>query len=177
MIAKERVIDNRIIWIDIAKGIGILAMMFGHSFYGSLTPIIYSFHMPLFFILTGFTIRSSKGTFLAVELKDFKRLIIPCLVVRVIILLGNCLILHYNFIIEIRDTLLSLLWGNHYGTFFGIELPSIGRIWFLSALFLSKLVYRRMLEKFDEKSRFPLLVVLSLICMILGSHNVILPQN
>ena len=84
---------------------------------------------------------------------------------------------HENLTVEIETFFLSLLWGNHYGSFFGIGLPAIGRIWFLPALFLSKLIYRIMLGKFDEKSRFPLLLILSFVCMFLGSHNVILPQN
>ena len=37
--------------IDIMKGIGILLVVLGHTYYNS--QIIYSFHMPLFFILSG----------------------------------------------------------------------------------------------------------------------------
>ena len=46
--------------VTIAKGIGIILMVLGHSIgeYGDyLTPVrsfIYMFHMPLFFILSGF---------------------------------------------------------------------------------------------------------------------------
>ena len=53
--------DNR---IDIAKGIGILLMVIGHSnmflLYASLPIIlIYAFHMPLFVFLSGRTLRYS----------------------------------------------------------------------------------------------------------------------
>lgn len=50
---------TRIQWIDIAKGITIIAMIIGHSVpYGSsIRNLIFSFHMPLFFILTGYTMR------------------------------------------------------------------------------------------------------------------------
>lgn len=39
-------------WIDIAKGIGIILVVIGHTI-GSqrVNDIIYTFHMPLFFIL------------------------------------------------------------------------------------------------------------------------------
>lgn len=40
-------------YIDIAKGIAILAMIIGHS-YGKLSWLWESFHMPLFFILSGY---------------------------------------------------------------------------------------------------------------------------
>lgn len=42
---------ERDITIDVAKGIGILLVVLGHTYYNS--QIIYSFHMPLFFILSG----------------------------------------------------------------------------------------------------------------------------
>ena len=42
---------KRDITIDTMKGIGILLVVFGHTFHES--QAIYSFHMPLFFILSG----------------------------------------------------------------------------------------------------------------------------
>lgn len=56
-------INKRIQWVDIVKGIkgiAILAMITGHSLTGApgenlLTLLIYSFHMPIFFIMSGFT--------------------------------------------------------------------------------------------------------------------------
>ena len=43
--------DKRISYIDMAKGIGIILVVLGHSIFPSenLTTWIYSFHMPLFF--------------------------------------------------------------------------------------------------------------------------------
>ena len=46
---------KRIEWIDIAKGIGIILVVIGHiSQIEVLNDIIYSFHMPLFFIISGY---------------------------------------------------------------------------------------------------------------------------
>ena len=42
---------EKLLWIDIVKGIGIISVVVGHIFY---TPYIYAFHMPLFFIIGGF---------------------------------------------------------------------------------------------------------------------------
>lgn len=39
--------------IDIAKGVGILLVVFAHTYSGMLKGAIYYFHMPLFFMLTG----------------------------------------------------------------------------------------------------------------------------
>ena len=74
---------TRIQWIDIAKAITIIAMIIGHSVpYGSsIRNLIFSFHMPLFFILTGYTMREDadfKELCLGIK-KDFLRLIVPML--------------------------------------------------------------------------------------------------
>lgn len=52
---------KRIEWIDVSKGIGIILVLIGHiSLNGGLNKFIYSFHMPLFFILSGFTFKLAK---------------------------------------------------------------------------------------------------------------------
>lgn len=41
--------------IDILKGIGILLVIMGHcDIFGRISGLIYSFHMPLFIILSGY---------------------------------------------------------------------------------------------------------------------------
>ena len=71
--------SSRLAWVDYAKGIGILLVVYGHvargiynagipfneSLYRVVDSIIYSFHMPLFFFLSGLFFVSSfekKGT-------------------------------------------------------------------------------------------------------------------
>lgn len=45
---------DRLDWIDVARGIGILAVVVGHVWTrGGLRDAMYSFHMPLFFLLSG----------------------------------------------------------------------------------------------------------------------------
>lgn len=169
--------NSRIDWIDIAKGIGIIAMLIGHNI-EPLKPIIYSFHVPLFFILCGFTFkRIDKGQFWKSTLKDFKRLIIPCIITRLIILVGNIILKDASLMHEVKTMVGSLAWGNHYGKLFGFSLPPIGRIWFLPALFITKFLYRISLNLFDDKSRLPIFAIMSFISLFLGSHNIILPQN
>ena len=47
---------KRLDYMDAVKGIGILLVVMGHNLQGipALTSWIYSFHMPLFFIVTGY---------------------------------------------------------------------------------------------------------------------------
>lgn len=54
---------KRIEYIDIARGIGILLVVLGHNDFGYISPfgykLIYSFHMPLFFSLSGYFLNAS----------------------------------------------------------------------------------------------------------------------
>ena len=44
--------SERMIEYDIARGIGIMAVLLGHSKIG--VNLIYAFHMPLFFVISGY---------------------------------------------------------------------------------------------------------------------------
>ncbi|MEK7453695.1 MAG: acyltransferase family protein [Pseudomonadota bacterium] len=45
---------QRLDWVDVARGIGIIAVVVGHVWTrGALRDAMYSFHMPLFFLLSG----------------------------------------------------------------------------------------------------------------------------
>ena len=45
---------QRLDWVDVARGIGIIAVVVGHVWTrGPLRDAMYSFHMPLFFLLSG----------------------------------------------------------------------------------------------------------------------------
>ena len=50
---------QRLDWLDIAKGIAILLVIVGHTVNNPsiIRQVIFSFHMPLFFILAGYTFR------------------------------------------------------------------------------------------------------------------------
>lgn len=80
--------STRVEWVDVARGIGIIAVVYGHvlrgihnagvlmptQFYAWSDSLIYSFHMPLFFILSGLFFLSSHqkqtlGAFLAHRLQ------------------------------------------------------------------------------------------------------------
>ncbi|MBI4760810.1 MAG: acyltransferase family protein [Chloroflexota bacterium] len=71
---------KRIEFIDIARGIGILLVVLGHNDFGYISPfahqVIYSFHMPLFFFLSGYFLNTTVG-FSDFALKRFNALLKP----------------------------------------------------------------------------------------------------
>lgn len=56
--------NNRLIFLDIAKGIGILLVVIGHLLNSSSLPgmYIYQFHMPFFFLISGYCYNQAKYT-------------------------------------------------------------------------------------------------------------------
>lgn len=70
--------EERIEWIDIAKGIGIICVVMGHIFSTQMLAhkIIFLFHMPLFFYVSGFLHKGEQqnGKYIA---KKLKSLIVP----------------------------------------------------------------------------------------------------
>jgi fucose 4-O-acetylase-like acetyltransferase len=66
--------SNHILWIDCAKAIGIFLVVLGHLWYKNKYPIInqyiYSFHIPLFFILSGFVFNYNKK----IKFKEYTKL-------------------------------------------------------------------------------------------------------
>lgn len=77
--------QGRIKWIDAARGIAILLVILGHCI-GSLddpgNKVILSFHMPLFFFISGFCTRKVK-IFSAYLLKKIKGLLVPTITLGV----------------------------------------------------------------------------------------------
>lgn len=137
----ENTIHKRIEWIDFAKGICILLMIFGHT-YSFGTPVrnfIFSFHMPLFLILSGYTFHYEKlscRSFFQKERKDFLQLIVPVIIVHLLIILHGIPVDHYNGIIH--DELYALAYASGYTP----DRPSLGACWFLVSLFWARLIIR-----------------------------------
>lgn len=134
---KDNIVkQNRIECIDIAKGITILLVVVGHvsSLPIALNGILYSFHMPLFFVLSGYFFR--KETVFESAKRMFPSLIIPYLVVGCIMRVINITKNYINGELFDCADLLSLFgvcWQ------FGDKVVSVGAIWFLVVLFLSKI--------------------------------------
>lgn len=74
--------SKRIEYIDIARGVGILLVVMGHNDFSLVSPfaykLIYSFHMPLFFFLSGYFLNTAIG-FWDFFKKRFNTLIKPYL--------------------------------------------------------------------------------------------------
>ena len=58
---QSKTVKKRIEYIDIARGIAIILMVIGHVVSGYKRAIIFSFHMPLFIIISGFFFKPGRN--------------------------------------------------------------------------------------------------------------------
>lgn len=161
---ESEVKTGRIEWIDILKGFAIVLVMFGHAIFPNLLKIeIYSFHIPLFFFLSGyvFSIKKYKN-FKEFFISKLKSLIIPLGSFSIIIFLFHLI---FNYLIvkdmELRNILfepIGLLLQIR-GTFLG------GSIWFLTCLFSCEIMFYFILKitKDNEKTIIIFLLLSSII--------------
>lgn len=131
---------ERIEWIDIAKAITILIMIAGHTvnFGTGMRNLIFSFHMPLFYILTGYTIREYRSwkEICNATKKDFKRIYMPVIYTEIILVVLKVFLDKQGMAATIKDVFDRIIWASavkHNGH------PALGALWFLVVLFWSKL--------------------------------------
>lgn len=128
---------EKIEWINGLKAIGILAVILGHIA-SPFSSFIFSWHMPLFFMIAGFFIKFELP-FRTFAVKNFNRLMIPYFIFAFIGLGAEILkrmALHrenLNYIDEIKGILVGMDMNaliHHYGFV----------LWFLPALFFAKMI-------------------------------------
>lgn len=136
-------ITDRKKWLDIAKGIGIIAVVIGHS--GSKEAnLLYWFHMPLFFVISGFLFKPCLDwkSLLSWVNKRVRQLLIPYisflgLIVVVEFYLNN----KYFNLYEIIKAFFSNLFpgGRFIGGFYT-------PFWFITCLFVTQVVFAIILK-------------------------------
>jgi fucose 4-O-acetylase-like acetyltransferase len=74
-------VNNRIEWLDTAKGFGIFFVVVGHalSVDATISTVIWSFHMPLFFFLSGITAKSFTAGSMRSTVRGLKNIFTPYL--------------------------------------------------------------------------------------------------
>jgi fucose 4-O-acetylase-like acetyltransferase len=123
------------VWIDIAKAVAIIGVIVGHTVGGPLRDLIFSFHMPIFFVLAGYTFRLKPLA--EVTRSSAKRLLVP----YVLIWLATSVMrsgLAVNSI-SVSTEMLRLLWATGYSE--TASIPVIGMPWFLMVLFVCRVLF------------------------------------
>lgn len=168
--------------LDIAKGIGILLVIAGHTYNipEVARRIIYAFHMPLFFIIAGYLYNEAKynqyGLIQIIEDKAQKYLF-PYYIFACINLIITSFWNVYLYGIDIaKSKMPEYIYSILLGFADEINMPNCAPIWFLMCLFISSVMFWVILK--DKKNNLYFLIpALVLICFLLSLLNIKLPWN
>ncbi len=157
--------------IDILKGIGILFVIIGHmSQYipHNLLIYIYSFHMPLFFYVSGYLYKEKYEnlTFFEYVKKRFLQLIYPYFTLTIINFLW--FLLKDHTIIGCGKYILSFLYSNYI-----FDMNYVGAIWFLACLFIVEIFYFLLKRKKSNGFLYGSLILCLCAGLILSKINFI----
>lgn len=122
--------------IDYFRGFGIICMILGHIIIGDnlFNKIVHSFHMPMFFIISGFFYKE-RNDYIDYAKKKAKTLLLPYLIFGAMHYIIYIVYYYHDSEMPKIDPLRHLLLDNTEG------LPIAGALWFLTALFFCELLY------------------------------------
>lgn len=147
--------------IDIAKALGIIFVVLGHTGFPK-SSILFRFHMALFFILSGYCFSDTHikniNSMLFFILRKIKGLYIPFVLFNVVCVLLQNFLIHINIYTDDPAFLSQAVYGNQYGLtaqlgfsdtivrvknilIFSGEQQLGGGLWFLRVLFFSVIMW------------------------------------
>lgn len=158
---------DRNITLDLLKGVGILLMILGHMPIPRIVgSFIFSFHMPLFFFISGYLYREKPMS------TTFKysaaKVLIPYFTTGMLVWLVKSII-DRNYTWG-----LSLFLGNGSYPVYNFSDFYVGPLWFLACYFVSIIGFNVLLQ-IKENYRFPILLLLWCIAIVYKHYFNLLP--
>ena len=153
---------QRLSWLDVLKGIGIILVVIGHVYQNSVIfNWIYSFHMPLFFFAAGWVYKEKP---VLVDLKRrLQTIVVPYFSFGLLVLI-------YWQLIERRfrtsdmgflDSFLGLISGEYGKLDFNVHL------WFLPCFFMTVVLFNILVNLGHKKAAYIVTTVMSLIYIVI----------
>lgn len=168
-------------WADFVKGAAILLVVLGHSGNPVLHHYIFWFHMPIFFIISGYFFKPIKSTN---ELKPYiwkkaKHFLIPYFFFGIIISLVLFILNLINgtasplyFVKQIA----MILYGGRVAN------GTLGVFWFITCLFVTQILFTLLLLKFKSKYKIAMALLIFYVLahlesLLAGKIDLRLPWN
>mgnify|MGYP004664867891 CR=1 FL=1 len=152
--------NKRLEYVDIARGIAIILIVLGHSITYSqncriIYKIIYSFHVALFFIISGYTYKIKKEeSFFEFFKRKFIRIMVPYYIWALLFIIpfyifgsstGDAIGASYSMH-GLKKIFFNILYAN--GNLFALKQNSA--LWFLPSLFSMEIIYYYVIKKSDN---------------------------
>ncbi|MFV0343469.1 MAG: acyltransferase family protein [Anaerocolumna sp.] len=139
---------ERVLWIDQLRAIGMLFVVLGHV--ALPKNIIYAFHMPLFFMISGMTHNPRKYvSFIDCAKDKFKKLLLPFVFMN--LAMFPVWIVNFKLLRHSKPTLLELLQGLFFINSDKYQTPS-NATWFLASLFIVEIIIY-LIEKLTDYNK------------------------
>lgn len=141
--------NKRVRFIDISRAIAIILIVFGHTIVHnpntySFFKFIYSFHVVLFFIISGYTYENNKGNLEYIKRK-FLTLMVPYFIFSIVFLVPYFIFgdgVRQSMNIETEIKVWPMLKEVLYGVGCNGALKQNTALWFLPALFSCEVLYK-----------------------------------
>lgn len=156
-------------YIDIAKGIGILLVVWAHILITGVSHrVIYAFHMPLFFLISGILFRRDKyKNFLDFLQKRAKRLLVPFVIYSIVtwIFWASFRFIRHDEVASYWDPLLQTIVAKGSGAY----MVHNSALWFIPCLFVTEIMYYGLCN-FSYIVRIAICVCCASLSFILGHY-------
>lgn len=150
--------SERLDYTDVAKGIGIFLVVLGHASLKNayITSYIYTFHMPLFFVISGLLLHHT-GTcereFRKTVISRLYSIMLPYLIFSIIYTIIDCISHSPYTLTNLRAS---------------VCLQGSGPLWFLPTLFLSQLIFIALIKYIGIKAGSAVSAVLSVAALFIN---------
>ena len=147
-------------YIDIARGLAIICIVLGHLGNSTINRVVFTFHVPIFYLITGFFVNSIDRDVDFIK-KRARSLLVPYAITSGVVTVFCSL--KALFMPDVTVWQQALRWiyaaiygaGDNYTEPFYI--PAIGAIWFLLATFWGVIILHRLLK---TKSVYRMIIIL-----------------
>ena len=148
-------------WIDIAKGFGILTVVAGHIYEGDIRRIIFIFHMPLFFFISGYLFKPDLNRIHYFKKKSYNLLVPYIAFLLPIYFLFNFSSVDFN---NVKETVIFFVKPIIGGNFL---INECGVFWFITTLFFTQQIMNLLMKRFSER----IIIGISVFFLILSYIN------
>ena len=173
---------ERILWVDYCKAVAIFLVIVGHVFtrtntFSLLNVIIYSFHMPVFFFLSGYTFDNNVKFFVFLK-KKARTLLLPAIMFSILFFVLYCGMISItsgrNGLMQYLNTFLPVSDGV-VNTLLMTSKSRFSNFWFLPVLFCAELLLYYILRCKYVVAQLVLILAGVAINVLLSDGDVALP--
>lgn len=137
---------KRVGYVDVARGIAMICIVLGHLHVSNINRVVYTFHLPIFFLISGYFI-SEKSSLSGFIKKKFRTLLVPYFITCcVMILLAGGIAFFTGGFTGAKTAMGGWVWASILGEGDTSTTPAfvkiIGLLWFLWAAFWGSILLR-----------------------------------